>query len=81
MKTTTSRQVLDLARARRLARTGDARRIRQGAGLSLADVAGVVGVDVSTLSRWETGDRRPMGRPAVAYARLLEKLSEANGAH
>ena len=51
MKTARSSQVLDLALARRLARSGDARTIRLSAGLSLADVAGAVGVDLSTVSR------------------------------
>jgi transcriptional regulator with XRE-family HTH domain len=70
----TSKQVLELAEARRLARSGDARRIRQASGLSLSEVGAAVGVTPAAVSKWECGQRRPFGRPAIAYARLLREL-------
>ena len=63
-----------LAEIRALAQSGEARRIRQQARLSQIDVAGAIGVDPSTVSRWEIGTRRPHGAPAVAYAALLTRL-------
>jgi len=63
-----------LAELRRLCVSGEARRIREASGLSQPEVAGVVGVVPSAISRWERGERRPSGRPALAYARLLEAV-------
>jgi len=74
-----SKCVVELAAARRLAACGEAHRIREAAGLSLAEVAGAVGISIAALSRWETGHRRPSGAPAVAWARLLAKLEGATG--
>ena len=73
--TVTGRQVLDLAEARRLASSGDGRRIREAHGLSLAEVGSAVGVSPGAVSKWEHGQRRPFGKPAVAYARLLRVLA------
>jgi transcriptional regulator with XRE-family HTH domain len=50
--------------------------IREAAGLSLADVAAACGADASTVFRWESGERRPSGERAVAYAAFLERLRE-----
>lgn len=76
----TGTEVLKLARVRRLAREGIARRVRLDAGLSLADVAEAVGVAVATLSRWEHGVRRPTGEPALRYADLLAQLERVGAA-
>lgn len=73
----TGNQVLALSRARSVARTGEARRIREAAQLSLAEVAAAIGVDTSTVHRWETGDRRPRGDAAVRFIELLDELREA----
>jgi transcriptional regulator with XRE-family HTH domain len=70
------REILQLAEVRRLARTGEARRVRQAAGLTETEVAAVVGVSMPTISRWESGQRRPRGgAPALAYAELLAELA------
>jgi transcriptional regulator with XRE-family HTH domain len=69
--TTTSEQVLDLARVRRLASSGEARRVRLAAGLSLYDLAGAVGVAAATVHRWERGESRPSGEAALRYGALL----------
>ena len=75
----TAKQALELMTARRLARSGEARRIRTAGGLSLSEVASTVGVSPAAVSRWESGQRRPYGRPALAYARLLNSIQEAQG--
>lgn len=63
-----------LARARRLAATGAARSIRQAASLSLPELAAEIGIGVSTLWRWEAGQRQPRGDAAERYADLLDRL-------
>lgn len=73
--------LLRLADVREAAESGEARRLRLAASLSLAEVARALGVSVPTVSRWETGERRPRGKAAIRYARLLEALGtrEAGG--
>jgi DNA-binding transcriptional regulator YiaG len=70
----TARDAVTLAEARRLA-TGGGRLIREGADLSLGDVARACGVHASTIMRWERGDVRPTGEAALRYAELLRDLS------
>jgi DNA-binding transcriptional regulator YiaG len=72
--TKTSRSVQELAEAREFIASGEARRIREAARLSLADVAGAVGADYSGVGRWERGERVPRGPAAIKYARLLTRL-------
>ncbi|WP_083442309.1 helix-turn-helix domain-containing protein [Nitriliruptor alkaliphilus] len=67
--------LLVTAEARRLATSGDGARIRQAARLSVAEVAAAVGVDRVTVARWETGERRPTGEPALRYAALIGALA------
>jgi DNA-binding transcriptional regulator YiaG len=71
-----SKEAVELTEVRRLLSSGEARRTRTASGLSLSEVAGVVGVSTAAISRWETGDRRPTGRAALAYGRLLARLEE-----
>jgi len=66
--------LLRLVDVREAAQTGEARRLRLAAGLSLGEVASEVGVGVPTVWRWENGQRRPRGTAAVRYAKLLEAL-------
>lgn len=63
-----------LARVRRLTDNGAARSIRQAARLSLPEMAAEIGVGVSTLWRWEAGQRQPRGEAALRYADLLDRL-------
>lgn len=53
---------------------GAARAVREGAGLSLEEVAAAVGVTGSAVGRWERGERIPRGPKALVYARLMERL-------
>ncbi len=75
----TSSDLLALRDVRSLARSGGARAIRQAAGLSLSEVADVVGVSTVTVYRWEVGERSPRGAPALSYKNLLDVLSGAGG--
>lgn len=65
-----------LARVRHMCRTGEARGIREGAGLSLAEMADSIASDMSasTIMRWERGQRVPHGPRALAYFRVLRDL-------
>jgi len=67
-------QLASLSRVRSLAASGVARAVRERAGLSLSEMAGTIGVGISTLSRWERAERAPRGEAALAYARVLEEL-------
>jgi DNA-binding transcriptional regulator YiaG len=64
-----------LLEARDAAQGGRARRLRQAAGVSQAEIARTVGVDPSCLSRWEAGRRRPGGDAAVRWALVLRDLA------
>jgi DNA-binding XRE family transcriptional regulator len=72
-----SGQLAELSRLRALARSGDARRLRERAAIGLCEMAKVVGVDPATLSRWERGVGRPRGRAASRWARELAQLGGA----
>lgn len=71
----TQRELLQVARARRLATNGEARRLRVSAGLSIDEVAGAVGASKSAIWRWESGKRAPRGAAAAAWGALLEQLA------
>ena len=76
----TAEQILLIANLRERCRSGAARALRRSADLSLQDVSNATGLGVSTLWRWETGDRRPLATPnALRYAELLEALADRNG--
>lgn len=72
-------QLVRLARVRELAASGGARMIRVGAGVSLREAAAAIDVPVTTLWRWETGERAPRATAAaLRYADLLETLATRN---
>jgi hypothetical protein len=61
---------------RRLPAPEACRTIRVQAGLSERDIAEAIGVSRPTISRWETGARRPQpGGHLEAYAGLLDRLA------
>jgi transcriptional regulator with XRE-family HTH domain len=70
----TARQVAYLAEIRRRAANGEARAARIAADITLAEIAEVVGVDRSTICRWENGQRVPRGPAALVYGRTLALL-------
>lgn len=66
--------ILRLAGVRAAASSGEARRLREIAQLSIGEVAKACGVDQSTVWRWERGTRKPRGEAALAYGELIESL-------
>jgi transcriptional regulator with XRE-family HTH domain len=67
--------VVELARARQLGRSGQGRRAREAAGLSVRELAAAVGVEAGTLSRWETGRCRPRADAALRWLTTLDSLA------
>jgi transcriptional regulator with XRE-family HTH domain len=64
---------------RRLPPPAMARAIRLAAGVTQARLARELGVDRTTVLRWELGKRRPSRRVARAYAELLANLQAEMG--
>lgn len=50
--------------------------IRELAGLTLDDVATALHTDSGTLSRWESGARKPSGPSKVLYGLTLQRLAD-----
>jgi transcriptional regulator with XRE-family HTH domain len=69
--------IATLVQARQLGRSGEGRRLREAAGLSLRELADAIGVEPGTLSRWETGRCRPRQRAALRWLTILDSLSSA----
>ena len=67
-------KVIELVGVREAAKSGEAREVRLRAGLSLREVAEAVNVGTSTIYRWETAERRPRGKAALRYGRLISDL-------
>jgi DNA-binding transcriptional regulator YiaG len=72
---TTTAEKLQAIRTRII--SGEARQIREAAHLSQSELARSVGVDNTTLCRWESGERFPRGEAALRYAALLDRLAKA----
>jgi DNA-binding XRE family transcriptional regulator len=67
--------LVTVAYARQATKNGFGRMVRIAADLSQREVAASIGVDVSTISRWESGERLPRGASAVRYGHLIEALA------
>ena len=67
-----------IVKLRRSLKSGEAREVRERAGLSQADVARALGVHEMTLGGWERGQKVPRSTTALAYARLLDELREVS---
>jgi len=67
-------EVQKLVAVRQMCANGEARRIRQTANLTLAEIGGDVLVTPTTVQRWETGQRSPRGEQALRYYRTLARL-------
>lgn len=61
---------------REMARTGAARVLREGAGVTVEDMARAIGASVRSLIRWEHGDVLPRARHGAAWARILRELAQ-----
>lgn len=55
--------------------TGRARELRERAGLTQKEVAESCEVTQAAVFRWERNERRPRGRNALAYHRVLSRLA------
>jgi transcriptional regulator with XRE-family HTH domain len=66
----------DVARARQMCRTGEAKHIRTSAGVSLRELGQDVGTSPSTVYRWEMGERMPRAESAVRLLRVLTALQQ-----
>ena len=53
------------------------RTARQDAGLSVSDLASMVGVRDRTVERWERGDMRPKSEALARIERVLAELAAA----
>lgn len=73
--------LIDRLRANRLPPPAERRAIRRRAKVSLDDVAGVLGVQKMTVSRWERGEREPWPRHRAAYICLLKALEALADEH
>jgi DNA-binding transcriptional regulator YiaG len=67
-------EAVSLSVVRTWCASGEARRIRQRRGLSLGDVAAVIGSSPAVVARWETGAARPRRDAALRYSSLLTEL-------
>ena len=65
-----------LIEARSAAASGTGRRLREAAGLTQGELAGLLGMDPSALSCWESGLRRPRGGAALRWARALRMFRQ-----
>lgn len=63
-----------LAKVRSWTISGVAREIREGNGLSLAEIGAAIPASPSTVCRWELGQRIPRGERALRYLEVLEGL-------
>jgi DNA-binding transcriptional regulator YiaG len=76
MNTTDLTALLATARSRRSLPVPRVRRmLRENAGLSQRDIAEVLAVTESAVSRWESGKRTPTGQRLGDYAVLLATLA------
>jgi transcriptional regulator with XRE-family HTH domain len=73
--TATAYDPMVLARARRLAADGTAKRLRQSARLSLSDVAERLDVSAPTVWRWEESICEPRREVGYRYGVLLAELN------
>lgn len=80
----TFQEIQDARNAWEWLRRGDARHIREEAGLSRRDIAEAVGVTPGAVVMWETYGQRPRLRTAVRLGQLLRELAvtprDINGA-
>lgn len=63
-----------LALVRRICSSGEARRRRITAQVSLREVAEACGVDPGAVHKWETGQRVPRQDAALRYLAVIEMI-------
>jgi hypothetical protein len=65
--------------ARHLVATGQARAVREAAGVSRAEAVRGRDFTIDALTLWERGQRMPRGSTAAAYGELLRELMSPVG--
>lgn len=68
-------EMAEVARVRSLAVSGEARRVREHAGVGLRQLARAIDTSPTSLSRWETGECAPRHEAALRWAHALERLA------
>jgi transcriptional regulator with XRE-family HTH domain len=63
-----------ISRVRRAFRSGDARRMREEAGLSGRELASLAKVPQASLQRWEAGGSSPRAESCIAWAAAMKRL-------
>jgi transcriptional regulator with XRE-family HTH domain len=63
-----------VSRVRRAFRSGEARRMREEAGLSIRELASLAKLPQASLQRWEAGGSSPRAEACVAWAKAMEQL-------
>ncbi len=53
---------------------GTGRALREAYGLSIGEIASVVGVTKPTIWRWESGKHRPRGEAGARWGELIDDL-------
>lgn len=64
----------DVSRARRAFRNGQARALREEAGLSIRELAAFAGLPRASLQNWEAGTSTPRPEGALAWANAMKRL-------
>ncbi len=75
----TVEELAEVARVRRMCRSGEAASIRHRAGMTLDEVASAVGVSHVAVHSWENGKKRPGDVSALKYGRVLDAIAKAAG--
>jgi DNA-binding transcriptional regulator YiaG len=70
----------DLLKLHDLITSGQARALRESAGISATALARDLDVNPAAVTRWEAGTRFPRGANARRYARMLRRLAEREAA-
>lgn len=66
-----------IAKVRAMCASGDARRIREKARVTLREVATAIGADMSAVARWETGAAMPTTQFVLAYGDALKAMARS----
>lgn len=67
--------LLSLVAARRYAKNGTGKAIRERAGLSMSAVGRATGVTGQTVKNWESGANQPTGVSGTLWAQFLDALA------
>lgn len=68
-------ELVRIADVRRMCVSGEAKRIREAARVSLREMGSAIGVDHKAVAQWETGSARPDAGNALAFAGALSALA------